>query len=65
MTSQYIAECYITFADLMAKENEQIHIELSRAQYAESETIRALEYRQGDKQARDFLKKLKNKLNSK
>ncbi|XP_053963719.1 protein unc-13 homolog 4B isoform X1 [Anastrepha ludens] len=62
MSSQYIAECYITFADLMANENEQIHMELSRPQYMESETIRALEYRQGDKQARDFIKKLKNKM---
>uniref|UniRef100_A0A0A1WM20 BAI1-associated protein 3 n=1 Tax=Zeugodacus cucurbitae TaxID=28588 RepID=A0A0A1WM20_ZEUCU len=62
MTSQYIGECYITFADLMANENEQIHMELSRPQYMESDTIRALEFRQGDKQARDFLKKLRNKL---
>lgn len=31
--SQYIAECYITFADLMANENEQIHMELSRPEY--------------------------------
>ncbi|XP_023298008.2 protein unc-13 homolog 4B isoform X1 [Lucilia cuprina] len=61
MTNQYIAECYITFADLMANENEQIHMELSRPEYTDSDTIRALEYRQGDKQAKDFLKKLKNK----
>lgn len=33
MTNQYIGECYITFADLMANENEQIHMELSRPQY--------------------------------
>ncbi|KAM7362908.1 C2 and C2B_Munc13-like domain-containing protein staccato isoform 2-T2 [Cochliomyia hominivorax] len=59
--NQYIAECYITFADLMANENEQIHMELSRPEYTDSDTIRALEYRQGDKQAKDFLKKLKNK----
>ncbi|KAL9892595.1 protein unc-13 homolog 4B isoform X1 [Glossina fuscipes] len=61
MTNQYIAECYITFADLLANENDQIHMELSRPEYTASETIRALEYRQGDKQAKDFLKKLKNK----
>ncbi|XP_012162614.1 protein unc-13 homolog 4B isoform X2 [Ceratitis capitata] len=61
VTSQYIAECYITFADLMGNENEQILMELSRPRLLESETIRALEYRLGDKQARDFLKKLKNK----
>ena len=34
MTNQYIAECYITFADLMANENEQIHMELSRPEYS-------------------------------
>ncbi|XP_018793043.1 PREDICTED: protein unc-13 homolog 4B [Bactrocera latifrons] len=62
MTSQYIGECYITFAYLMANANEQIHMELSRPRYTESETIRALEYRQGDKQARDFLKKLRSKM---
>uniref|UniRef100_A0A1I8PQW5 Protein unc-13 homolog 4B n=1 Tax=Stomoxys calcitrans TaxID=35570 RepID=A0A1I8PQW5_STOCA len=61
MTNQYIAECYISFADIMANENEQIHMELSRPEYTDSDTIRALEYRQGDKQAKDFLKKLKNK----
>ncbi|XP_030370061.1 protein unc-13 homolog 4B isoform X2 [Scaptodrosophila lebanonensis] len=61
MTSQYIAECYVTFADLMAFENEQIHMELSRPDYTDSETLRALEYRQGDKQAKEFIKKLRNK----
>ena len=33
MTNQYIAECYITFADIMASDNEQIHMELSRPEY--------------------------------
>ncbi|XP_058974958.1 protein unc-13 homolog 4B isoform X3 [Musca domestica] len=64
MTNQYIAECYISFADIMAHEGEQIHMELSRPEYISSDTIRALEYRQGDKQAKDFLKKLKNKSHS-
>ncbi|XP_023169664.2 protein unc-13 homolog 4B isoform X2 [Drosophila hydei] len=61
MTSQYIAECYITFADLSASEGEQILINLCRPEYTDSLSIRALEYRQGDKQAKEFLKKLKNK----
>ncbi|EDW84880.2 uncharacterized protein Dwil_GK12905, isoform B [Drosophila willistoni] len=61
MSSQYLAECYITFADLMAFEGEQILLNLSRPEYTDSVTLRALEYRQGDKQAKDFLKKLKNK----
>ncbi|XP_075147164.1 C2 and C2B_Munc13-like domain-containing protein staccato isoform X2 [Haematobia irritans] len=64
MTNQYIAECYISFADIIANESEQIHMELSRPEYKDSETLRALEYRQGDKQAKDFLKKLKNKSHS-
>ncbi|EDV98565.1 GH22370 [Drosophila grimshawi] len=61
MTSQYIAECYITFADITAYEGEQIVMNLCRPEYSDSLALRALEYRQGDKQAKDFLKKLKNK----
>lgn len=33
MTSQYIAECYITFADLLASEGEQVIMNLSRPEY--------------------------------
>ncbi|XP_034475507.1 protein unc-13 homolog 4B isoform X2 [Drosophila innubila] len=63
MTSQYIAECYITFADLIACQNEQILMNLCRPEYTDSVTLRALENRQGDKQAKDFLKKLRSKSN--
>ncbi|XP_030568639.1 protein unc-13 homolog 4B-like [Drosophila novamexicana] len=63
MTSQYIAECYITFADLIASKGEQIIMSLSRPEYTDSMALRALEHRQGDKQAKDFLKKLKSKSN--
>ncbi|KRF80897.1 uncharacterized protein Dvir_GJ14122, isoform E [Drosophila virilis] len=64
MTSQYIAECYITFADLTASNGEQIIMSLCRPDITDSMALRALEHRQGDKQAKDFLKKLKSKSNS-
>lgn len=32
--------------------------------FADTDCIRALEYRQGDKQAKDFLKKIKQKLST-
>ncbi|KAH8251557.1 hypothetical protein KR038_001840 [Drosophila bunnanda] len=61
MSSQYIAECYISFADLDALQGEQIMMNLSRPEYTDSDSLRALEYRLGDKQAKEFLKKLKNR----
>ncbi|XP_017052527.1 protein unc-13 homolog 4B isoform X3 [Drosophila ficusphila] len=62
MSSQYIAESYISFADLEATPpGEQIMMNLSRPEYTDSDSLRALEYRLGDKQAKDFLKKLKNR----
>ncbi|KAH8309667.1 hypothetical protein KR044_007803 [Drosophila immigrans] len=61
MSSQHIAECYITFADLIACRDEQILMNLCRPEYSDSMTLRALENRQGDKQAKDFLKKLRSK----
>ncbi|XP_026840158.1 protein unc-13 homolog 4B isoform X2 [Drosophila persimilis] len=61
MSSQYIGECYASFTDLMESEGKQIIMNLSRPEYTDSETLRALEFRQGDKQAKDFIKKLKNK----
>ncbi|XP_020817785.1 protein unc-13 homolog 4B isoform X3 [Drosophila serrata] len=61
MSSQYIAECYISFGDLDALQGEQIMMNLSRPEYTDSDSLRALEYRLGDKQAKEFLKKLKNR----
>ncbi|KAH8384033.1 hypothetical protein KR009_011796 [Drosophila setifemur] len=61
MSSQYIAECYISFADLEEAEGGQIMMNLSRPEYTDSDSLRALEYRQGDKQAKEFVKKLKNR----
>ncbi|KAH8410713.1 hypothetical protein KR215_009957 [Drosophila sulfurigaster] len=61
ITSQHIGECYITFADLRACQEEQILMNLCRPEYSDSMALRALENRQGDKQAKDFLKKLRTK----
>ncbi|XP_055377531.1 protein unc-13 homolog 4B isoform X2 [Condylostylus longicornis] len=61
MSNQYIAEAYLTFADFETTPDEQIHLGLSRPEYKDTDCLRALEHRQGDKQARDFLKKLKQK----
>jgi len=81
MSSQYIAESYISFEDIeVTPLGEQIMMNLSRPEYtgmfsrrgkfktpnknylfSDSESLRALEYRLGDKQAKDFLKKLKNR----
>ncbi|XP_065722259.2 protein unc-13 homolog 4B isoform X3 [Drosophila suzukii] len=62
MSSQYIAESYISFEDVeVTPLGEQIMMNLSRPEYTDSESLRALEYRLGDKQAKDFLKKLKNR----
>ncbi|XP_037732487.1 protein unc-13 homolog 4B isoform X1 [Drosophila subpulchrella] len=62
MSSQYIAESYISFEDIeVTPLGEQIMMNLSRPEYTDSDSLRALEYRLGDKQAKDFLKKLKNR----
>ncbi|ALC45396.1 CG34349, partial [Drosophila busckii] len=61
MSSQYIAECYMTFEFLKNTAGEQILMNLCRPEYTDCVALRALEYRQGDKQAKEFLKKLKNK----
>ncbi|XP_037921818.1 protein unc-13 homolog 4B isoform X3 [Hermetia illucens] len=61
MSNQYLAECYLSFEDIENSQGEQIHMKLSRPIYKDTDCVRALEYRTGDKQARDFIKKLKQK----
>ncbi|XP_055903171.1 protein unc-13 homolog 4B [Eupeodes corollae] len=63
MSSQYLAECYLSFADIIEANGEQIRLNLSRPEYTpDSDCIRALECRQiFDKNARDFIKKLKQR----
>lgn len=60
--NQYIAECYLIFQNIPNDSSDQIHLKLSRPTCTASECIHALEYRQGDKQAKDFIKKLKQKM---
>lgn len=63
MSSQYLAECYLSFGVIFESNGEQIRLNLSRPEYTpDSDCIRALECRQVfDKTARDFLKKLKQR----
>ncbi|XP_058467926.1 protein unc-13 homolog 4B isoform X4 [Malaya genurostris] len=67
MSNQYLAECYMSFNDIadVSSESgkiEQKHLRLTRPCRLDTDCVRALEYRQGDKQAKDFLKKLKQKM---
>ncbi|KAG4080156.1 hypothetical protein HA402_008227 [Bradysia odoriphaga] len=62
--NQYIAECYLIFQNIPDDSSDQIHLKLTRPTCSSSECIHALEYRQGDKQAKDFIKKLKQKMNA-
>uniref|UniRef100_A0A4Y0BLA7 Munc13-4 n=1 Tax=Anopheles funestus TaxID=62324 RepID=A0A4Y0BLA7_ANOFN len=67
MSNQYLAECYLSFNEIAdisgdAGKIEQKHLILTRPQKMDIDCLRALEYRQGDKQAKDFIKKLKQKM---
>ncbi|XP_053660620.1 protein unc-13 homolog 4B [Anopheles marshallii] len=67
MSNQYLAECYLSFneiADISGDSGkiEQKHLILTRPHKMDIDCLRALEYRQGDKQAKDFIKKLKQKM---
>ncbi|XP_052868103.1 protein unc-13 homolog 4B [Anopheles cruzii] len=67
MSNQYLAECYLSFqeiADIAGDTGkiEQKHLILTRPTRMDIDCLRALEYRQGDKQAKDFIKKLKQKM---
>ncbi|XP_049534831.1 protein unc-13 homolog 4B-like isoform X1 [Anopheles darlingi] len=68
MSNQYLAECYLGFSDIAdisgdTGKIEQKHLILTRPNRMDVDCLRALEYRQGDKQAKDFMKKLKQKMN--
>ncbi|VEN33614.1 unnamed protein product [Callosobruchus maculatus] len=65
--NQYIGEAYISFKDIEDTSQStsvlpQIHLQLARP--TEKNSIKALEYRQGDKQAKEFLRKLKQRMGS-
>lgn len=66
MSNQYIAECLLSFGEVEESEDgnvQQLHLKLTKPTNLNTDSIRALEYRQGDKQAKEFLKKLKQKMN--
>lgn len=65
MSNQYIAEAYVLFSDVpeTSDDLEQIHLRLSRPANFDTDCVRALENRQGDKQAKEFIKKLRQKAN--
>lgn len=88
ITNQFVAECSMTFQEIMLLNGsrEQIHLKLSRPNSSgelwwsfavipdfqifffsiisviETDCVRALDHRQGDKQAKEFIKKLKQKV---
>uniref|UniRef100_A0A182VXG9 Uncharacterized protein n=1 Tax=Anopheles minimus TaxID=112268 RepID=A0A182VXG9_9DIPT len=67
MSNQYLAECYLSFNEIAdisgdAGKIEQKHLILTRPQKMDIDCLRALEFRQGDKQAKEFMKKLKQKM---
>ncbi|XP_058172092.1 protein unc-13 homolog 4B-like [Anopheles ziemanni] len=67
MSNQYLAECYLSFDDIAdisedTGKIEQKHLILTRPQRMDIDCLRALEIRQGDKQAKDFIKRLKQKM---
>ncbi|KFB34815.1 AGAP003164-PA-like protein [Anopheles sinensis] len=67
MSNQYLAECYLGFNDIADVSEdtgkiEQKHLVLTRPYRTDIDCLRALEFRQGDKQAKDFIKKLKQKM---
>ncbi|KAL1506494.1 hypothetical protein ABEB36_005849 [Hypothenemus hampei] len=65
--NQYIGEAYVKFSDIPSTNGSlsnlpQIKKLLGRPTSLDMSTIKALEHRQGDKQAKEFLKKFKQRL---
>ncbi|CAH1967098.1 unnamed protein product [Acanthoscelides obtectus] len=67
--NQYIGEAYLPFKDIEDTSQSigvmpQIHLQLARPTDKSMclDSIKALEYRQGDKQAKEFLRKLKQRM---
>uniref|UniRef100_A0A336MP88 CSON004614 protein n=1 Tax=Culicoides sonorensis TaxID=179676 RepID=A0A336MP88_CULSO len=73
VSHRYNAECYLTFNEITditgdVGKVQQILLPLTKptkTAILESDCLRALELRQGDKQAKEFIKKLKQKINEK
>lgn len=69
MSNQFIGEAYVNFSEIPEtpaplSSLPQMHLTLTRPASMDGEAVKALETRQGDKQAKDFLKKLRQKVPS-
>lgn len=64
MSNQYIAECYLMFKEIDEMADNQIHLTLTKPTSLDYKSIKCMELRQGDKLAKEFLKKLKQKMST-
>ncbi|CAH0552872.1 unnamed protein product [Brassicogethes aeneus] len=67
--NQYIGEAFLPFSEIPETNKPlsslpQVHLQLGRPTSLSSDCIRALEHRQGDKLAKEFLKKYKQRMGS-
>ncbi|XP_044755920.1 protein unc-13 homolog 4B isoform X3 [Coccinella septempunctata] len=67
--NKHIGEAFIHFRDIIDTEEPlsslpQIHLQLSRPVNSDALTIKALEHRQGEKLAKEFLKKFRQRIGS-
>ncbi|GLH12149.1 Synaptotagmin 1 [Gryllus bimaculatus] len=67
--NEFVAEAYIPFADIPQtemttglEELEQIHLKLNKPKNLNSRISKALDHRQGDRLAKDFMKKQRSKV---
>lgn len=67
--NEFIGESYVDFksipktdSSVSIDQSPQVHLKLNRPTKFDSDAWKALEHRQGDKVARDFIKKQKTKL---
>lgn len=71
MRSEFVAEAYFPFSEISSttmetglEEMAQIHLKLSRPSKFDSDAVKALDHRQGEKFARDFMKRQRAKQTS-
>ncbi|KAG8323576.1 hypothetical protein J6590_001293 [Homalodisca vitripennis] len=68
MSSQFLGEAYYPFLEIPAttmetniQEMQQIHLKLSKPTDFDCDAMKALDHRQGEKLAREFIKRQKSK----
>ncbi|XP_022905569.2 protein unc-13 homolog 4B isoform X2 [Onthophagus taurus] len=64
--NQYIGEAFMHFKDVPSNgvNSQQLVLYLHRPKTLDTDALKALEYRQGDKQAKEFLRRFKMRMNS-